>query len=233
MAATRRPSTSYVLASLRALHVDLLLAGGRAGNDRGRAIRAQASIWWGQDTPNMNPVHAGGATARRQVGPIVTRRARNRTSQLGDTAVREAALLPGRYHRPLATPRADGPSALSAPDRVSASGSRDQGTCNAKGPGADRPGRGRLIRPAGESPMTIRPDVRGSRAHPAPRLPGRTAPSRRAIDRRELAGRPRQRNRLAGPPPQGCLRRRSPRHDASRLDGPVAAGGADAFRRRR
>ncbi len=145
----------------------------------------------------------------------------------------EAALLPGRYHRPLATPRADGPSALSAPDRVSASGSRDQGTCNAKGPGADRPGRGRLIRPAGESPMTIRPDVRGSRAHPAPRLPGRTAPSRRAIDRRELAGRPRQRNRLAGPPPQGCLRRRSPRHDASRLDGPVAAGGADAFRRRR
>src|SRR5450755_4082933 len=78
MAATRRPSTSYVLASLRALHVDLLLAGGKAGNDRGRAICAQASIWWGQNSPNMNPLYAGGATARRQVGPIVTRRARNR-----------------------------------------------------------------------------------------------------------------------------------------------------------
>src|SRR5450755_2365329 len=78
MAATRRPSTSYVLASLRALHVDLLLAGGKAGNDRGRAICAQASIWWGQNSPNMNPLYAGGATARRQVGPIVTRRARRR-----------------------------------------------------------------------------------------------------------------------------------------------------------
>src|SRR5450755_4902714 len=76
MAATRRPSTSYVLASLRALHVDLLLADGKAGNDRGRAICAQASIWWGQNSPNMNPLHAGGATARRQVGPRVTRRAR-------------------------------------------------------------------------------------------------------------------------------------------------------------
>src|SRR5450755_4922804 len=75
MAATRRPSTSYVLASLRALHVDLLLADGKAGNDRGRAICVQASIWWGQNSPNMNPLHAGGATARRQVGPIVTRRA--------------------------------------------------------------------------------------------------------------------------------------------------------------
>src|SRR5450631_1320198 len=78
MAATRRPSTSYVLASLRALHVDLLLAGGKTGNDRGRAICAQASIGWGQDSPNMNPLHGGGATARRQVGPIVTRRATGR-----------------------------------------------------------------------------------------------------------------------------------------------------------
>src|SRR5450755_4498153 len=81
MAATRRPSTSYVLASLRALHVDLLLAGGKAGNDRGRAICAQASIWWGQNSPNMNPLYAGGATARRQVGPIVTRRASQISSE--------------------------------------------------------------------------------------------------------------------------------------------------------
>ncbi len=83
MAATRRPSTSYVLASLRALHVDLLLADGKAGNDRGRAICAQASIWWGQNSPNMNPLHAGGATARRQVGPRVTRRARRPWPDLG------------------------------------------------------------------------------------------------------------------------------------------------------
>jgi hypothetical protein len=41
------PSTSYVLASLRALHVDLLLAGGKVGNDRGKAIRAQARVRWG------------------------------------------------------------------------------------------------------------------------------------------------------------------------------------------
>jgi hypothetical protein len=75
MAATRRPSTSYVLASLRALHVDLLLAGGKAGNDRGRAICAQASIGWGQNSPNLDPLHVGGANTRRQVGPIVTRRA--------------------------------------------------------------------------------------------------------------------------------------------------------------
>lgn len=45
-------------------------------------------------------------------------------------------MLPGRYHRPAGHPpaRADGPSALSAPDCGSASESRDQGTCNAKAP---------------------------------------------------------------------------------------------------
>src|ERR1700735_1215942 len=75
MAATRRPSTSYVLASLRALHVDLLLAGGKAGNDRGRAICAQAGIGWGQNSPNLDPLHVGGANTHRQVGPRVTRRA--------------------------------------------------------------------------------------------------------------------------------------------------------------
>ena len=61
MAATRRPSTSYVLASLRAL----LLAGGKVGNDRGKAIRAQARVRWGQHSPNMNRFHRGGANTRR------------------------------------------------------------------------------------------------------------------------------------------------------------------------
>src|ERR1039458_7277774 len=75
MAATRRPSTSYVLASLRALHVDLLLAGGKVGNDRGRAIRAQAIVRWGQNSPNMNPLTGGGAITHQQVGPAVTGRA--------------------------------------------------------------------------------------------------------------------------------------------------------------
>ena len=76
MAATRRPSTSYVLASLRALHVDLLLAGGKEGNDRGRAICARAHVRWGQNSPNRNSLREGGAITRLQVGPVVTRGAR-------------------------------------------------------------------------------------------------------------------------------------------------------------
>ena len=61
---------------LRALHVDLLLAGGKEGNDRGRVICARAHVRWGQNSPNRNPLREGGAIARRQVGPVVTRGAR-------------------------------------------------------------------------------------------------------------------------------------------------------------
>jgi hypothetical protein len=59
IAATRRPSTSYVLASLRALHIDLLLASGKVSNDRERAICAQACTRWGQNSPNMNLLQEG------------------------------------------------------------------------------------------------------------------------------------------------------------------------------
>jgi len=46
---------------------------GRAHVRWGRAICAPAHVRWGQNSPNRNPLREGGAIARRQVGPVVTR----------------------------------------------------------------------------------------------------------------------------------------------------------------
>jgi len=50
---------------------------GRAHVRWGRAICARAHVRWGQNSPNRNPLREGGAIARRQVGPVVTRGARS------------------------------------------------------------------------------------------------------------------------------------------------------------